>query len=180
MTELYVGEFQTAIMVDDYYYNTNLKSVCVGHAEPIPAPHVPGSRSNSFVDSGTNSFRIAQSLYAAMLQQFARHSRGFVASLQQRVMPTRCLGLPTWPDLTFVLEGAQGDVTLKVKPETYWQIDSPQAGYAESVLFPRPGSAQSILGLPLLNNYFTVFDRSQGGRGVIRFAPIASPATSTV
>ena len=32
---------------------------------------------------------------------------------------------------------------------------------------------QSVLGLPLLNNYYTVFDRSgKAGRGVIKFAAI--------
>jgi len=31
---------------------------------------------------------------------------------------------------------------------------------------------QSILGLPLLNNYYTVFDRSAHSHGVVRFAPI--------
>ena len=34
------------------------------------------------------------------------------------------------------------------------------------------GGVQSILGLPLLNNYFTVFDRSLDSYGSIRFAPI--------
>ena len=56
--------------------------------------------------------------------------------------------------------------------------------------YPSPGQAvfqiaqgttpkqanQSILGLPLFNNYYTVFDRSQGkGKGVISFAPIVKP-----
>jgi hypothetical protein len=31
---------------------------------------------------------------------------------------------------------------------------------------------QSILGLPLMNNYYTVFDRSLDPGGVIRFAAI--------
>jgi hypothetical protein len=35
---------------------------------------------------------------------------------------------------------------------------------------------QSILGLPLMNNYYTVFDRSQDVNGVIRFAKIKPPA----
>ena len=29
---------------------------------------------------------------------------------------------------------------------------------------------QSILGLPLMNNYYTVFDRSQDAYGIILFA----------
>jgi hypothetical protein len=31
---------------------------------------------------------------------------------------------------------------------------------------------QSILGLPLMNNYYTLFDRSVDPSGVIRFATI--------
>jgi hypothetical protein len=34
----------------------------------------------------------------------------------------------------------------------------------------------SILGLPLFNNYYTVFDRTQNLYGTINFAPIATPA----
>ena len=35
---------------------------------------------------------------------------------------------------------------------------------------------QSILGLPLFNNYYTVFDRTQDPYGAVRFAPIAPTA----
>ena len=35
---------------------------------------------------------------------------------------------------------------------------------------------QSILGLPLFNNYYTVFDRTQDPYGAVRFAPIAPAA----
>jgi hypothetical protein len=66
-------------------------------------------------------------------------------------------------------------VKLEVKPETYWQTDAPKAGYATAVLQGDngQGGGQSILGLPLMNNYLTVFDRSvDRGMGVISFAKI--------
>ena len=34
---------------------------------------------------------------------------------------------------------------------------------------------KTVLGLPLLNNYYTVFDRSLSTNGTIRFAPIRRP-----
>ena len=34
----------------------------------------------------------------------------------------------------------------------------------------------SILGLPLFNNYYTVFDRTQSPYGIISFAPISTLA----
>jgi hypothetical protein len=86
------------------------------------------------------------------------------------------LDLSTWPTITFVLEGALGaDVTLEVAPDTYWQTNSPKPGYATAVIFGDNGAGggQSILGLPLMNNYYTVFDRSvDKGLGVVSFAKI--------
>ncbi len=82
------------------------------------------------------------------------------------------LKLADWPVLTFVLEGALGsDVTLHVTPQTYWQTNAPKAGHASLVFYT--GDSPSILGLPLMNNYFTVFDRSVNkGLGVVSFAEI--------
>jgi len=86
------------------------------------------------------------------------------------------LDLSSWPTITFVLEGALGtDVKLTVTPDTYWQTNSPKPGYATAVLFGDngQGGGQSILGLPLMNNYYTVFDRSvDKGLGVVSFAKI--------
>jgi hypothetical protein len=86
------------------------------------------------------------------------------------------LDLSVWPTLTFVLEGALGaDVKLQVTPDTYWQTNSPKPGYATAVLSGDngQGKGQSILGLPLMNNYFTIFDRSvDKGLGAISFASI--------
>jgi len=63
-------------------------------------------------------------------------------------------------------------------PDTYWQTNSPKPGFATAVLFGDngQGKGQSILGLPLMNNYYTVFDRSADSKGVIRFASIKAGA----
>jgi hypothetical protein len=64
-------------------------------------------------------------------------------------------------------------VALTVAPTTYWQSDSPAPGQASfRITGPLSEANQSNLGLPLLNNYYTVFDRGAGAQGVIRFAPI--------
>ena len=68
---------------------------------------------------------------------------------------------------------------LEVKPETYWQVDAVAPGRNTPTVtgtFPAigpSGMAQSILGLPLMNNYYVVFDRSDSkgkNAGLIRFA----------
>jgi hypothetical protein len=83
------------------------------------------------------------------------------------------LKLTDWPSITFVLQGSSGDVKLAVSPENYWQTDAPEKGYASAAIFSDNGqlNGQSILGLPLMNGYLTIFDRSvDKGLGVIKFA----------
>jgi hypothetical protein len=91
---------------------------------------------------------------------------------KQGGIPASQLDLSKWPSISFILAGDTGeDVTLTCSPQTYWQVDAPKAGQAVFQINDM-GSIQSILGLPLLNNYYTVFDRSLDSYGSIRFAPI--------
>jgi hypothetical protein len=46
----------------------------------------------------------------------------------------------------------------KATPENYWQENAPEPGYASAAIFSDNG--QAILGLPLMNGYLTIFDRS--------------------
>ena len=82
--------------------------------------------------------------------------------------------MPAWPNITFTLQGPNGDVSLTVTPSSYWQVDFPAPGQAFAVIGGQQsgGPNQSILGLPLMNGYYTVFDRSTDANGVIQFAPI--------
>ncbi len=85
------------------------------------------------------------------------------------------LNLATWPNLTFVQQGAAGDVALSVTPDSYWQVDAMQPGQAMTTLLPGDDGA-AILGVPLMNNYFTIFDgEADGGKGAIKFASIKKP-----
>jgi hypothetical protein len=172
-TNLYTGTFQVARVVHDLYYNVNLKSVTVGNTAPIQvsAPtKASGNVSNSIVDSGTNGIYLDSSTFKDLLARFS--SLGLEDIIRAGYVSMSKLNLAAWPALTFVLEGALGnDVTLQVAAHTYWQTNSPKAGYASLVLYT--GDSPSILGLPLMNNYFTVFDRSvDKGLGVVSFAKI--------
>jgi hypothetical protein len=179
-TDLFTGDFQVARVVDDLYYNTNLKSVIVGSASPImvSAPtKASGNVSNAIVDSGTNSLLLAQTLFEQIVQKLSAADDSTLSdAMRAGYVPMSKLDLSAWPTLTFVLEGALGaDVKLQVTPDTYWQTHSPKPGYATAVLFGDngQGNGQSILGLPLMNNYFTIFDRSvDKGLGAISFASI--------
>ena len=179
-TDLYTGSFQVARVVHDTYYNTNLKSITVGNTERIsvpPATKASGNASNSVVDSGTNSLLLDQSLFDEVAKKLSPAVDSTLTdALRAGYVPMSKLNLSAWPPITFVLEGALGtDVSLVVTPDNYWQTNSPKAGYASAALLGDngQGGGQSILGLPLMNNYFTVFDRSvDKGLGVVSFAKI--------
>jgi hypothetical protein len=176
-TDLYSGTFQSARILDDEYYNTNLKAIIVGASDPITVPPPTkgsGLTSNSIVDSGTNSLTLNQELFNAVVERFSKgYSRDLVHAMRSGYLSMANLKLSLWPDLIFVLEGDTGDVRLTVKPENYWQINAPERGQATAPLFGDNGQlgGQSILGLPLMNGYFTIFDRSvDKGLGAIQFA----------
>ena len=183
-TDLYTGEPLNVAVLDDLYYNTNLKAVQVGNAAPVGVNPLPASQakslgSNSIVDSGTNSLVLAQDVYDAVISGLGSLSANFATLVREATsngaVPQSNLNLRNWPDIKFVMQGADGsDVTLICVPATYWQTDAYQAGYAAFQINNGGNFPLSILGLPLFNNYYTVFDRTQNPYGTINFAPIAT------
>jgi len=177
--DLYTGTFQSVKVLDDTYYNTNLKAVVVGQTSPIPVEPInqPTVPSNSIVDSGTNSLNLPPRLLEAILSKLSDAQRALLSkSINHRNQPVAMsdLGdLSKWPNLTFVLEGIDQDVSLIVSPMNYWQVNAFQAGVAMPAITVSPDDeGSSILGLPLMNGYFTIFDgTANNGRGVIKFAP---------
>ncbi len=182
-TDLFTGNFIDVDVLDDFYYNVNLVAVQVGTAQPVPAAPLPveyqqSAKSNAIVDSGTNSLFVANDVYNAIMAGLKAANPQFVKEIQKAArdgIPTSQLNLSHWPDINFILTGENGqNVTLSVTPQNYWQVDFPSAGMAVFNI-GNGGLPQSILGLPLMNNYYTVFDRSEDAYGIIRFAPVKHP-----
>jgi hypothetical protein len=177
-TDLYTGAFQTVKVVSDDWYSTNLKSVIVGTTDPIAArlQGPQGMPSNSIVDSGTNSLNISQQMLKAIVSKFTTAQQALLnkSIFDQQLVTVADLNLPSWPTLTFVLQGATADVSLKVTPDNYWQVNTQSVGAAmAAITVGSPGLA--ILGLPLMNGYFTIFDgEADGGKGAIKFATRAN------
>jgi aspartyl protease len=160
--DLYTGKFKTAVVLSDDWYRVNLRQVIVGKAGPIgvsPPTHQDQVPTNAIVDSGTNGLDLDPKLPPAQAQ--------LVRSQQT---PASNLHLAQWPTLTFVLQGAGGDISLDITPDQYWQMDAFEVGNAYCCLW-RGSDAQSILGLPLMNGYLTIFDgAANNGLGVVKFA----------
>lgn len=193
--ELYQGEFIDIPIVDDIYYNLTLEALQVGEqGSLLPAPALQADQqhsyvSNAIVDTGASAIVLVNSLYHAMLTAFSQINPSFTkliepfADIKQQSIgiAKTTLNLAQWPNLYFYFKNCNGaTVKLKCAPTTYWQINTPTADTACFKLLPQlpDWPNQSILGLPLLNNYYTVFDRNsqsaQAAKGSIRFAPIVS------
>jgi hypothetical protein len=171
-TDLYTGPFQTAKVLADQWYSTNLRAIKVGTSIiEVRARTLKGMPSNSIVDSGTNSLNLGIRLLQAILAKLnATQQSQLAASLQGRLVAVSDLNLASWPDLTFVLQGDTGDASLVVQPRDYWQANTEAVGAALAAITPG-NDGLAILGLPLMNGYFTIFDgEADNGRGVIRFA----------
>ncbi|MDD9966965.1 MAG: pepsin-like aspartic protease [Myxococcales bacterium] len=187
-TELYQGEFKSAAVVADEFYNVRMLEIQVGDQAPIPVPtlaevHEPTGqdsshlRSNAIVDSGTNSIQMFSHVYSQMVQSFANLNPAFalwISAAQGDSVPLKRESLAQWPSIFVTLGGVDGPTRLEMKPDTYWQVNARRGGGALFKISPS-SSPQSILGLPLMNNYYVVFDRSAAnGKGLVKFAAQAS------
>ena len=66
-----------------------------------------------------------------MLEPFAAFS------LEEQGIDLEKLDLAQWPELTYVLEGDEGeDVLLSLPPEAYWQEHAPTYNQASFKIFP--------------------------------------------
>ncbi|MCW8091463.1 pepsin-like aspartic protease [Alteromonas sp. ASW11-130] len=183
--DLYQEPILTVGVSHDKYYNVNVLSIQVGESAEIPAPtlaekHVKAYCTNGIVDSGATALVMPGELLQQVKTQLINHNAAFEKLLSpynaftgtEVGIPLSALDLDQWPDITLYLEGERKQpVAVTLTPDTYWQVHSPQSDQATFKLCSLPGwPNQLILGLPLLNNYYTIFDRSEGNTGVIRFA----------
>lgn len=184
--DLFEGGFQTLQISHDVYYNTHLKSLQVQGFDPFSAPELSPEEmakhiSNSFFDTGSSFVVLPGPLYDTVMAQLEGLNPSFgdaIRRFQQRFqsmngIDTETLDLSLWPDLFFTFAGERGeDVGLTLSPSAYWQMNAMHAGQAFFVLMRGLASFpnQSILGLPMFQGRYCVFDRSQDGLGVIRVA----------
>jgi hypothetical protein len=170
--DLYAGPFQTAKVMADEWWNVHLKAVIVGGGPiiNIPARGLKGVPSNALVDTGNPSLVLGPTLLATLLGQFSPAQQAQLRAGIAGPIAMADLDLAAWPALIFVLEGEAGDLPLAVVAGDYWQVNAPAPGQARLAVTAGVDGL-TILGLPLMAGWFTVFDgEAAGGRGVIRFA----------
>ena len=156
-------------VLSDDWFSVNLKQVIVGTGAAMniaPPTKAQGIPTNAIVDSGTNSLVLSNTLFNAIVEHLTPAQR---TAISRVTVQTDSLNLAAWPTISFVLQGANGDVKLDVPPQNYWQVDAIEQGVARCSLV-RTTTPQSILGLPLMNGYFTIFDlEANSGLGAVMF-----------
>ncbi|WP_157826696.1 pepsin-like aspartic protease [Colwellia sp. 12G3] len=190
--DLYQGEFQSITVEHDVYYNVDLTSVQVGTSNPITAApldqkHRKGYLTNAIIDTGAGGIVLTADIYQQVINDLIAYNSNFAQCLapfkdmsaQLTGIDVSELTLSEWPTLYFNFVGEAATTTsaeiivqLACKPETYWQINTPNNNKACFRLLSQlpQWPNQSIIGLPLLNNYYVVFDRSVDKTGVVKFA----------
>ncbi len=174
---LYEGRFKTIKVVHDLYYNTNLTSVRVGRSQPMRVPpSAPGGdlNSNAIVDNGTSTLCFPTWLYKKVIKQFRDLNPDFAKTIRRSIryddVKLSESAIRRWPSIHLTMEGVSGNVNLSVRPENYWQAHYTDDGVT-GFYIDHEEDDQTILGLPFMNNYYCVFDRSANeGLGVIRLA----------
>ncbi|MCO7225243.1 pepsin-like aspartic protease [Pleionea sp. CnH1-48] len=184
-TELYEGDFAAVKILHDTYYNANLKNVRVEGcadfvAPPLDKAHINTAFTNAIIDSGTTLAVLQHSIYQYIIESFTQINAAFADCLapfknfdgKEHGIPQEQVKLEEWPNIYFTFEGEFEDVTLTCTPQDYWQVNAPQHGLISfKFLSQLPNwPEQSILGLPVMNPYFCIFDRSEHQLGVVKFA----------
>ncbi len=183
---LYDGQFAEAKVLHDKYYNVHLRGMRVGAGQMIPAPEleperVSSSVSNAIVDSGASMVMLPKILFEGLFEQLIRSNSAFESVLApfrsfegvEKGIAIDQVDLADWPDITFILDGFDDQpVNLVMKPESYWQTHAPAPGQVSFQFVYLPSwPNQAVLGLPLMTNYYTIFDRADRANGAVLFAP---------
>ncbi|WP_444994186.1 pepsin-like aspartic protease [Aliikangiella sp. IMCC44359] len=187
--DLYEGDFVRIKVIDDVYYNVRLLKVKVEGFEPFDAPLLAGKnlkrhRSNAFVDTGASLIVLDNVIFNYIIECFEKINPKFKQILEpflsfeyiEEGISLEKLELSEWPDIEFIFEASvnssDDEVSLFCRADDYWQVNAPQHNQASfKIISQLPGwPDQSILGLPLLSDYYVIFARFENEYGDIKFA----------
>lgn len=181
---LYRGGFKEVKVLDNKYYNVNVKSLRVGNNHAHDAPQLAEKhkhyKTNGIIDTGASAIVLPKTLFDQMIIDLVNVNPEFDAILEpyktfegvEEGVDLALLDLEKWPSIYLILEGLKSeDVELELKPQNYWQIHAPQPNQASfQFVFLESWPNQCILGLPLIASYFTIFDRQKEDKGIVLFA----------
>lgn len=186
LAELTAQTPQRSIRVfHDAYYNTHLQAIRVDGFESFTAPpldekHQHNFFSNAIIDSGCSYVILQKQLYTYLLTCFKQLNSDFIDCIDafNQALAAKTdyqnsqLNLSQWPTLYLIFSGDNdAPVELKIEPKNYWQSNAQGPENWHFMLMNQlpQWPDQSICGLPLMNDYLCIFDRSCGQQGVIHW-----------
>lgn len=186
--ELYHGNLETIDVVHDSYYNTKLISMQVGDGREIAAPPIQDNyrskgRSNSIIDCGSSFLVLQRYLYQELMDELIDLDVSFISHIERfqnanqagkGYFPTD-LDLTKWPEIHFYFLSPYGEkIRMSCTPDNYWQINALEHGRAYFMIMDQLKNwpDMSIMGLPLMSDYYCVFDREYDANGVIKVAKV--------
>lgn len=184
-THLHKANYQDVKVLHHKYYNVELVDVRVTGQAALPAPILNEKQENQFgsnaiIDSGASAVVLPPTLFTSLMSQLCAHNPSFskllepftVFSGKEKGIAMDKVDLDEWPDIELQLTSTtQQPVKLTLSPHSYWQTHAPQSNLISFKLLTLPNwGNQSILGLPLLCEYYCIFDRKADGNGVVSFA----------
>jgi hypothetical protein len=189
--QLIIGSFNSSHakrsiqVLHDAYYNVNLISFRVAGfdaclAPPLDSKHLNSFFTNAIIDSGCSFLVLQKQLYNYLTTcldqlnpQLNNTIEQFNSAYKNNVdYQNKHFDLSLWPELYFSFSGMQQEeVELCLRPQQYWQQHAKGPDNWFFMLMPQlpQWPDQTICGLPLLNAYTCVFDRSDTANGVIHW-----------
>ncbi len=176
---------RSTLVIHDAYYNTHLMACQVSgfpacEAPPLDEKHINSFFSNAIIDSGCSFLVLQKSLYSYVLDCFGQINASFpsmvetatAACQQNKDFHPDLINLKDWPDIYLVFKAPDDkQVTLTVPPQCYWQHHAKTPdNWMFMIMNQLPQwPDQTLCGLPLINNYTCVFDRSKEENGLIHW-----------
>ncbi|WMS88876.1 pepsin-like aspartic protease [Pleionea litopenaei] len=185
---LYQGEFTDIPVLHHVYYNVDLAAIQVANLEQRAAPALAEKDqahyfSNAILDTGASAIVLPATLYQTLLDDIRTIAPSSYHCLinypafngEEQGINIQEMENLAWPDIKFWFRGVKAP--LVVTAREYWQMNAPKFGLASFKIFSQLAHwpDQSILGLPIFNPYFTIFDRQNNA--TIRFAEKRSSTT---
>ena len=174
-------------VVHDAYYNTELLSCQVDGfpsytAPPLQSEKINNFFSNAIIDSGCSFLVLQKSIYTYVMDCLKQINKNFPHQVQKAQTAFKTdksylnpnIELNKWPDISLNFSGNNDEpVKLLIPPTCYWQQHAQKPGNWMFMLMNQlpQWPDQTICGLPLINNYYCVFDRSNTKNGMIHCFP---------
>lgn len=153
--DLFDGPIRMFPVIQEHYWAVELLDFRVGNTSLLTSKAGSQTVDHVIFDTGTQFFTAPSDLHSALLSRFPR---------------APCEQAKSYPPLTYVLRGSDGDTfDLEISPSTYLVAAHGLCRLAFSnIEMPASFGPAMMLGEHFMRHFFTVFSRGDGSPGAAR------------